>query len=529
MTALLLAVDVGTTAARAGVFTPDGQLVATDAQEFELLRPDDGHAVYRSDTIWNAVCAAIRFCLSREPGLGARVAGLAFDATASLVLSYDGPPPLDGGADTFCWMDHRAEAEATEIAASGDRWLGYMGGAVSPENHLPKLMWLKRRAPDAWSRVTAVRDLCDELARRATGHDGHALAALAAKWPYLPQDEDPWRHDLLGQLGLDDVWAMGGLAGDPYPLGAVHGRLQPAAAEFLGLHPGIPVGAGMIDAQAGLLGVIGRNVRARADRSLTLIGGTSTCLMALSPTERAIPGVWGPFHGALFPGLWLTEAGQSFSGAALDAVLACHSGGPMFASADLHASTAAEILTLLDREGPAFAAGLHVVPDWLGNRAPLNDGSLRALVTGIGDDHGYRAFLETYYATARGLALQTRHIIEHLDANGFAIDRVALAGGHARSPLLERLYRDALGPTNLVLSRTAEPVLLGTAMAAAVAAGIHPDLFAAVDLMAPAQTRLSPDPFWRRAHDAAYGIYLRLYEARNGAAHDAMVLAAMTR
>ena len=529
MTALLLAVDVGTASARAGVFDAAGALLATGAQGFEVMRPQEGHVVYRSDIIWNAVCAAVRACLAVDPGMAPRIAGMAFDATASLVLQHDGAAPLDGGADTFCWMDHRAAAEAAEVAATGDRWLDYMGGAVSPENHLPKLMWLKHRAPEAWGRVTAVRDLCDELARRATGFDGHALAALSSKWPHLPHDEDPWRHDLLDQIGLDDVWGMGGLAGDPLPVGAVHGRLLPDVASYLGLAPGLPVSAGMIDAQAGLLGVLGRNPRGRADNTLTLIGGTSTCLMALSATERAIPGVWGPFHGAILPGLWLTEAGQSFAGAALDAVLEHHPGGPRMAAPELHASTAAEVLDLLEREGPAFAAGRHLVPDWLGNRAPLNDGTLRALVTGLGEDLGYRAFLETYYATARGLALQVRHIIAHLNANGFAIDRVALAGGHARSPLFEQLYRDALGPTNLVLSRTAEPVLLGTAMAAAVAAGVHPDLFAAVDLMSPQQTRLSPDPFWRQAHDAAYGIYLRLYEARNGAAHDAMVLAALTR
>lgn len=241
-----------------------------------------------------------------------------------------------------------------------------------------------------------------------------------------------------------------------------------------------------------------------------------------------IPGVWGPFRGAVFPGLWLYEGGQSFSGAALDALLVQHPGGPGVAEGAVHADVAAEVLDLLGREEGAFAAGRHVVPDWLGNRAPLNDGGVRALVAGLGEDSGHRAFLETYYATARGLALQVRQIIGHLDAHGFAIDRVALAGGHARSRLMERLYRDALG-RGLVLSWTSEPVLLGTAMAAAVAAGVYPDLFVAVDMMAPAQARLTPDPFWRRVHDAAFGIYLRLFEARNDAAHAAMGLAGMVR
>ena len=528
MNALLLAVDVGTAAARAGVFDADGTLLATGAAELDLMRPQDGQAAYRKDAIWSAVCAAIRECLGRGDALGMRVVGLAFDATASLVLDHDGAPPLAGGADVFCWMDHRAEAEAQEISLSGDRWLDHMGGAVSPENHLPKLLWLKRQTPAAWQRVTAVRDLCDEMVRRATGDDRHSLAALATKWPYDAGDADPWRHGLLERLDLGEIWSMGALSGDPVAVGRRQGGLAADVAAFLGLPPGIAVSAGMIDAQAGLLGVIGRNVRSRNDVSAALIGGTSTCFMALSAEERQIPGVWGPFRDALFPGLWLYEAGQSYSGAALDNVLERHPGGPLHASGTTHEDAARAVLELLDREGPAFAAQRHIVPDWLGNRAPLNDGALRALDSGVGAERYDRAFLETYYATARALALQSRQIIGHLNANGFGVNRITLSGGHARSALMERLYRDAIG-ADLVVSRAPEPVLLGTAMAAAAAAGVHANLLNAVDLMSPPQARLTPDPFWRRAHDAAYGIYLRLFEARNDAALAGATLAGLAR
>jgi ribulose kinase len=71
-------------------------------------------------------------------------------------------------------------------------------------------------------------------------------------------------------------------------------------------------------------------------------------------------------------------------------------------------------------------------------------------------------------------------------------------------------------------------VLLGTAMVAAVGAGRHRDLFAALDAMAPEQRTLEPDPRWRAAHDAAYRTYLKLFAARNEierdsrAAHEAM-------
>ena len=208
------------------------------------------------------------------------------------------------------------------------------------------------------------------------------------------------------------------------------------------------------------------------------------------------------------------EAGQSVSGAALDAVLATHPSSPGQPSARLHLDTATEILHQLHTEGPAFAARRHVVPDWLGNRAPLGDGSARALLTGIGEDTSRRAFLEQYYAVARGLILQSRHIIEHLNAHGYTIDRASLAGGHLKNPLLVTLYRDALG-VDVVVPTTAEPVLLGAAMVAALAGGVYGNLFEALDMMASDQTVLARNADWARAHDIAYRIYRNLFATRN--------------
>jgi D-ribulokinase len=500
--------------ARAGLFDAAGTLTAVGTGSFELLRPLDHHAVYRMDDIWQAVGTAVRAALAAAPEAVEGLRGIAFDATSSLLVQAEGGPPLDGAADVFSWMDHRGEREAEEIGRTGDRYLDHVGGSMSPEMHLPKLLWLKRHRTHDWARLTGIRDLCDELAHRATGVDRHSVCGLSCKMPYLPAEPDPWRRDLLARLGISDLLRLGCLQEAPGRVGTLHGTVSHRGAADLGVPAGIPVSVGLIDAEAGALGVLGRGFPARMNETLALIGGTSTCYMAWAEDERRVPGVWGPFKDAVFPGSWMHEAGQSLSGAALDAVLAHHPGSLGEPSAQAHAETVRAILKLLDSEGPAFASRRHVVPDWLGNRSPLGDGSMRALATGLGEEISPRAFLEHYYATARSLALQSRHIIDHLNAHGYAIDRVMLSGGHLKNPLLVRLYRNALG-AEAIVSETPEPVLLGTAMVASVAAGLYTDLFAALEAMAPAQSPLPRDRMWVHAHDAAYRIYLKLFATRN--------------
>lgn len=515
-----MAVDVGTRAARAGLFDAAGRHLATASAALDLRCPRDGEAVYSMDAIWQAVLDALRDCAAAEPEAAAAAAGLAFDATSSVQL--DGLAPALG-FDVICWMDHRGEAQARRIDATGHAYLDSLGGSVSPEMHLPKLMWLREAAPEAWACVTAVRDLCDALAQRATGRDGHSLCGLSCKWPYLPGAHPTWQRDLLAEVGLSDLPARGALGGGGQPVGTLHGRLLREIAQATGLPEGLPVAVGLIDAEAGALGALGAGFAERMSRRVALIGGTSTSLLAFAPKPRRIPGVWGPFRDALFPGTWMHEAGLTVSGAALDAILEHHPAGPGVADARTHAAVVAEVEAALAAEGPAFAARRHIVPDWLGNRAPLGAGDVRAIVMGAGPDTDRRALLETYYATARALALQTRHILEHLNRHGHALDEAAIAGGHRRNPLLMRLYADALG-VRLVDVLADEPVLLGTAMVAAVAAGHRATLFDALDAMAPAQRAVPSDPRWRAAHDLAYGIYLDLFAMRNAAERRAATL-----
>ena len=77
----ILAVDVGSTSARAGMFDAAGRCLARAEAGFATARPHPDHAEHSWAEIWRAVCVATSAALAASGVKPAEVAGLAFDAT----------------------------------------------------------------------------------------------------------------------------------------------------------------------------------------------------------------------------------------------------------------------------------------------------------------------------------------------------------------------------------------------------------------------------------------------------------------
>ena len=518
MPSLVAAVDVGSSNARAGLFDLHGHLVRRAEAPFATAHPMTDHAEHSSDDIWRAVCRAMRQALAESKVSPEDVKGLAFDATCSLVMldRLGAPVTASTTGDDTCnvvmWADHRATAEAEEMTATRHRVLDHVGGVMSPEMELPKLLWLKRHLPDAWQRYGMALDLTDFLTWKATGSVAVSACTVTCKWTYLNHEEPGWQQDFLARIGLADLQQKLALPPAATPIGSPAGTLTAEAAGQLGLSPACMVGVGAIDAHAGGIGVLGGFTGAEFDSHLAMIAGTSTCHMAVSPNPRPIPGVWGPYYGAMLPGLWLNEAGQSATGALLDHILDWHSEGRALGS-DRHAVMAARIEGALTAQGPAYAGNLHVLPDFHGNRSPLADPDAVGVIHGLRLDASPRSLDQLYYATAIGIALGTRHIVDALNQHGYRISHLHLTGGHAASPFLVQLYADA-GNLSVVLPEQSDGVLLGTACVAAAACGQYASVGDAARSMVRGGHTVSPNPALREFFDHRYRTFLLMHEQR---------------
>lgn len=495
---LVAAVDVGTLSARAGIFDLSGRAVAIADAPLAIRYPAPGQGEQDSASIWRAVCDALRAARDAAGARPDHVCGLAFDATCSLVLRDRAHRPLSlpgdgaGSWDTIAWFDHRAEREAVLATGAGRRILDWFGGGMSPEMQIPKLMWLKRNAPDLWSRLGFAYDLADYLGWRATGSNGRSVCTLGCKWGFLPQEKPHWPEDFFAAIDLADFLPRTGVPEEALAVASRLGDLTPRAAEDLGLAVGTPVATGLIDAHAGALGALGRDAEKpeRLERQVALIAGTSSCLMAFSRAPIFAPTIWGPSRDSVFEGLWLREGGQSASGALLDHLCHLWTGEP--ATPALHGRICAQIADMR-RDSDWLAADLHVLPDFHGNRSPFGDASLRGMIAGLDLERSFASLARVYWRAAVALALGLRQILGRMASGGAPTAAIHLAGGHAQSPILPELYAGACAlPVHV--PQTPNAMLLGGGMAAATGAGRFPSLPAAAAAMAQPAVVWSPKP-----------------------------------
>ncbi|KAJ0592033.1 putative ribulokinase [Helianthus annuus] len=552
---VFLGIDVGTGSARAGLFDEAGKLLGSASSPIQIWK--EGDCVEQSSTdIWLAICTAVKRALSLSDVAGEEVTGVGFAATCSLVAvdSEGQPVSVSWSGDTrrnvIVWMDHRAVKQAERINSFNSPVLQYCGGSISPEMQPPKLLWVKENLQESWSMAWRWMDLSDWLSYKATGDDTRSMCTTVCKWTYLGHahmqhiDENSsrdmeacgWDDDFWEEIGLRDLvdghHAKIGRS-VAFPGHALGSGLTSEAAKELGLVTGTPVGTSLIDAHAGGVGVMESVPKSEANESdddddaicrrMVLVCGTSTCHMAVSRSKLFIPGVWGPFWSAMVPEFWLTEGGQSATGALLDYIIDNH-----VASSHLANRAASQNISLFqmlndllaqmmkDTGTPfiaALTADLHVLPDFHGNRSPIADPNAKGMVCGLNLDTSERQLALQYFATLQGLAYGTRHIIEHCNEHGHKIDTLFASGGLSKNALFIQEHADIIG-CPIILPRESESVLLGAAILGAVAAKKYPTLRDAMKALNAAGQVIHPskDPKVKKYHDAKYHIFRQLYE-----------------
>jgi FGGY-family pentulose kinase len=495
----ILAIDVGTESLRAGLVDLQGRIAAEATSSYPTLYPHPQWAEQDPRDWWSAAMEAVPACL-RQAGIAPdQVLAIGLDAFAStmVVCDRDGLPLRPA----VLWMDARANLEAEQIEATRDPVLQFGGGQESVEWMLPRILWLKKHEPELYTAAERIVEALDWITFRLTDRWVLSMNQITDLWHYVPS-RGGWPTSLLQAVGLSD-------ANDKWPsdilyVGDRAGSLSPAAAEALGLQPGIPVACGGIDAHMGLLGL---NALGRGQ--LALIIGSSTVQLTLIEAPVFHPGFWGPFEDSILRGTWLIECGQVSTGSILRWFVDNMTPPGLIEQARAHDMSVYAYMDHLAEAVPPGSGGLIAHDYWQGNRTPIRDPLARGTLTGLTlyhtPAHVYRAFLES-------AAYGNRHIIDTLDQAGIEIREVVVSGGGAKSDVWMQMHADVCNRPFLRTSGE-NACLVGSAVAGAVCQGAYSDIRAAADHMSRVVARFDPDPDRHNAYAPYYELYRELYPA----------------
>lgn len=194
--------------------------------------------------IWRCICLCVRKIITESQVDLTSIRGIGFDATCSLaVFTHDtnepvpvtGPDFANDGNDrnVILWLDHRPLAEAEAINKTGHNLLRYVGGTMSVEMEMPKVLWLKNHMPPDLFDRCKFYDLADALTHMATGAETRSFCSAVCKQGYVPVGVDGsvkgWQEDFYHTIGLGDLVEDGFKR-----MGGVDGVVSPFLCVFRG-------------------------------------------------------------------------------------------------------------------------------------------------------------------------------------------------------------------------------------------------------------------------------------------------------
>jgi L-ribulokinase len=459
------------------------------------------------------------------PGFSAgKVIGIGVDTTGSSPMPVDRQNVPLGmaakwkenlSAQCWLWKDHTSYAEAariTELAAKHrPQYIAKCGNTYSSEWFWSKIWHCLKTAPEVFDAAYSWVEFADFIpallagvadplkVKRGICPAGHK-ALYADEWGGLPDKEflellDPKLANLRDRL-YDKAWDATTAAGN----------LCPEWAKKLGLTEGILIAIGEFDVHYGSI------ASGVAEGVVVKVIGTSTCdcgVVKLDKQVKDIPGICGIVPGAILPGYYGIEAGQSAVGDIFNwwVDVVCQG------DASLHATLTAEASAL-----KAGQSGLLAL-DWNnGNRTILVDPRLTGLMIGQ-TLHSTRA--EIYRTLIEATAFGARMIIERIREYGVPIEKVVCCGGVAeKNALLTQIYADVTGCT-MYIAGSEQTCALGSAISAAVLAGPEKGGYTDFASAQKAMVKLKPlhyDPIPenQKIYEQLFALYRDLHDAFGG-------------
>jgi xylulokinase len=480
--ALILGLDVGTTATKSVLLDPDAGIVAEAEASATLRSPHAGWAEEDPEQWWVNAAAATRACLASSRAQPSDVAAVGTSGMVPTLILLDGAGRVLRPSIQQNDARSHEEIEVFRRRVSEADALAKTGSAITQQSIGPKLLWLRRHEPAAMADAAHLMGSYDFIAYRLTGcrSSERNWALESGLFDLGRQAWDPTMLDL--------ATITPSLLGPVRWASDVVGEVSRQAAQHVGIRAGTPVVAGSADHIASAFSA---GLKTPGDLMVKL-GGAGDILYSLDDpvVDRRL---FLDYH--VIPGKFMLNGCMAASGSILKWFRQEFAGALDYPDLD---AAAAPITPGAD--------GLVLLPYFLGEKTPIHDPLARGVLFGLTLSHT-RAHV--YRAVLEGIAYGFRHHLAVLSERGLGATKARVTNGGARSTLWKQVTADVLGlPLEPIAGHP------GSSLGAAFVAGKGVGLFKAwgdIERFVRVERLIEPDPRAHERYGELFAIYRGLY------------------
>lgn len=495
----ILALDEGTTSARAIVFDRESRILSLGQHDFPQIYPQPGWVEHDPEEIWRAQVKAIKDAIKGAHLEPSKIAAIGVTNQRETTILWDkssGKPVYNA----IVWQCRRTADMVEDLKKNYGELFKLKTGLI-PDSYFsgPKIKWLLNNIPKLREKASKGEILFGTvdsfLIWKLTGGKKHVIDySNASRTMMFNIHRLNWDDELLEILGIPE-----GMLPEPVPSSCVYGYTDP---HVFGAKA--PVSGDIGDQQAALFG----QAAFREGMVKCTYGTGSFLLMNTGDKPRKSEKLLTTIAWSINKDVTYALEGSVFiAGAAIQWLKEALG---LIGDASETERLASSIKS---NEGVFF------VPAFVGLGAPHWDQYARGLIIGLTRGAG-RAHLVR--ATLEAIAYLTRDVLEEMKRDaGIDVRELRVDGGASRNDFLMQLQADILG-LKVVRPLISETTSLGAAYLAGLAVGYWSSLSEIASMWKAEKVfepRMQADErdrlyrVWRKAVERAFGWAKILREA----------------
>ncbi len=512
---LILAIDLGTSGPKVALANAQGQILAAEIGQTEVILLPGGGAEQDPEAWWRAITDCVKRLLAHTAVSPAQITAVCCTS------QWSGTVPVDRDGNylrnAIIWMDARGAPDVHKITGGllkmeGYgldkiwRWVRLTGGipTQSGKDSIAHILYLKRTRPDLYRETYKFLEPKDYLNLRLTGQFAASYDSITLHWVTDNRDIHHVAYDakLLRMAGLEREKLP-----DLRRAMDILGPLKPAVAAEWGLSPQTQVVMGTPDVHSAAIGS-----GALRDYEAHLYIGTSSWLTCHVPFKKT-----DLFHNmaslpSAIPGRYLILNEQETAGACLNFL----KNNVLYPDDELaREDVRPDIYAVFDRIAASVPPGSEkiIFTPWLyGERTPVDDHLTRAVFFNLSLQHTRSHMIR---AVLEGVAYNARWLLGYVEKfvkRPFA--QLNFIGGGANSAVWSQILADVL---NRPIRQMADPIQANARGAAILGAvGMGYTTFEAVAEQAQVARVYEPNPANRVVYDELFEAFLEIYKRNKG-------------